>query len=652
MFASVAARAAQKQESAGRLERAAAGLPLRTSFLLLVGILGVALGGSFLRSSLRDELLAADTNKVIALCRQVRAVREHLEHAGVAGSAGELRSQFGTPDEEPSLRLAMVVSPGGTVLDAFHGKRIGAQASDVLRESGESDRLSAEIDEVRATRSTRSRIDGDRVVVVSPISTKEALVVVAVASLAQVRASVRAGILRAAGALALVLLAFVAALWMWLELVLNRRVRRLVDAASRLAANDLEARAGLGGSDELAAAGRAFDAMADSVAQTRMRLLESEERVRLLLDSTAEGLCGLDLSGRITFCNPAALRLLRVDHPGELLGRPFYDLLRLPGSEETLDKAWVHLALQTRARVEQELSLPCGDGSVLAVHHSGGPVLLQGELVGRVVTLSDLTSKKRAEEELRKSQAQLRMADRLATVGTLSAGVAHEINNPLAYTLANLGYVAERLTELPAYPDSGEVTSAVEEAIEGAERVRRIVKDMKTLSRVDDETIGAVDVERALDASINMALHELRHKASVMKDYAGVGFARANEGRLVQVFLNLLVNAAQAIATSQPDVNEVRIATCLDAEGRIAVEISDTGAGIPEDVLPRIFDPFFTTKPLGVGTGLGLSICHSLITAVGGHIEVASKVGVGTRFLIILPSVAQGQAVPVIRPAA
>jgi PAS domain S-box-containing protein len=538
------------------------------------------------------------------------------------------------------------------VLDAFHGERIGRQASDVLRETGEPDRLAAEIDEVRKTRSTHSRVEGDRAIVISPVSTKEGAVLVAVDSVSHARASVRRSVLREAAALALVLLALVAALWTWLEFALNRRVRRLMDAAARLAADDLQARARLGGSDELARAGRAFDEMADSVAQTRMRLLESEERVRLLLDSTAEGLCGLDLSGRITFCNPAALRLLRADQPAALLGRPFYDLLRLPGSEQTLDKSWVDLALQTRARVEQELALPCPDGSVLAVHHSGGPVLLQDVLVGRVVTLRDLTGKKRAEEELRKSQAQLRMADRLATVGTLAAGVAHEINNPLAYTLANLGYVAERLRELPASPDSGEVTTAVEEAIEGAERVRRIVKDMKTLSRVDDETIGAVDVERALDASINMALHELRHKATVMKDYAGVGFARANEGRLVQVFLNLLVNAAQAIATSQPDANEVRIATCLDAEGRIAVEISDTGAGIPEDVLPRIFDPFYTTKPLGVGTGLGLSICHSLITAVGGQIEVASKVSVGTRFLIILPSVAQASAAPAVRPAA
>jgi signal transduction histidine kinase len=114
--------------------------------------------------------------------------------------------------------------------------------------------------------------------------------------------------------------------------------------------------------------------------------------------------------------------------------------------------------------------------------------------------------------------------------------------------------------------------------------------------------------------------------------------ACANEGHLVQVFLNLLVNASHAISGADSGANEVRIATCLDAEGRIAIEVSDTGAGIPEDVLPRIFDPFFTTKPIGVGTGLGLSICHGLLTAMGGQIEVASKVGVGTRFLVTLPA--------------
>jgi signal transduction histidine kinase len=233
------------------------------------------------------------------------------------------------------------------------------------------------------------------------------------------------------------------------------------------------------------------------------------------------------------------------------------------------------------------------------------------------------------------------MADRLATVGTLSAGVAHEINNPLAYTIANLSYVRDALakvSEAPAGLDLTEVRASTEEAIEGAERVRRIVKDMKTLSRMDDERVGPVDVEAALEASVNMVAHELRQRAHVIKNFGRVPLVRGNEGRLVQVFLNLLVNAAQAIAGNAPDRNEVRLGTSIDTAGRVIVDISDTGVGIPDEVLPRIFDPFFTTKPVGVGTGLGLSICHSLITAMGGSIEVTSKMGVGTRFVILLPA--------------
>jgi two-component system, cell cycle sensor histidine kinase and response regulator CckA len=225
-------------------------------------------------------------------------------------------------------------------------------------------------------------------------------------------------------------------------------------------------------------------------------------------------------------------------------------------------------------------------------------------------------------------------------VGTLAAGVAHEINNPLAYTVTNLSYVRDALARVENAPpelDLEELRVSMDEAMEGAERVRRIVKDMKTLSRMDDDRSGPIDVEAALDASVNMAFHELKHRAQIVKDYGRVPFVRGNEGRLVQVFLNLLVNAAQAIAGNAPDRNEVRLATCVDGHGHVAVEISDTGVGIAPDVLPRIFDPFFTTKPVGVGTALGLSICHSLIAAMGGSIEVASKIGVGTRFLILLP---------------
>jgi len=375
--------------------------------------------------------------------------------------------------------------------------------------------------------------------------------------------------------------------------------------------------------------------------QARQQARESEDRVRLLLDSTVEAICGLDLDGLVTFCNPAAVRILGLAAPEQLLGRSFYGMARLPDAGKALPAVWSEAAVHTYARLEQELQLRRGDGSLVAVQHSAAAMLRQGKLVGRVVTFLDITERKRAEEALRKSQAQLRMADRLATVGTLSAGVAHEINNPLAYTLANLAFVRDALRRLPdSLPgvDVPELRASIAEANEGAERVRRIVKDMKVLSRMDDDRIGVVDVEAALDASLNMAIHELRHRAQVVKDYGRVPLVRCNEGRLVQVFLNLLVNASQAIAGNAPERNEVRLATCIDGRGQIAVEISDTGMGIPEEVLPRIFDPFFTTKPVGVGTGLGLSICHSLITAMGGAIEVASKVGVGTRFLIVLPA--------------
>ncbi|MFL5458173.1 MAG: two-component system sensor histidine kinase NtrB [Myxococcales bacterium] len=632
--------------------RIATALPLRTSVVLVLIVSAAAFDTFFFRAQLHDDSRMADERQLSVLARQVRRVREFVEHDGVDSAQRDMIRQFRSVTEDPSLRAALLISSTGTVLAANPPELAGMSAADALQKAGEPADLAAEIEQTRKPGGSHSRVEGSRAIVFSPVDhTEDRPILLAIRSLDAVHKRVREQVVGETATIGFVLLVLVAALWLWLELALNRRIRRLVDAAARIAADDLEARARLGGSDELAMAGRAFDEMADAVASTRVRLRESEERVRLLLESTGEGICGLDLSGRITFCNPAALKLLRLGS-AQILGHPLYDMLRLPGSEHTLERAWIELALKTCARIEQELALPCEDGLVVPVHHSGSPVLLDGRLVGRVVTLTDLTARKLAEEELRRSQAQLRMADRLATVGTLSAGVAHEINNPLAYTIANLGYVAERLRDLPGSLDLDEVDTAIAEALEGAERVRRIVKDMKTLSRVDDETISAVDVERALDASVNMAIHELRQKANVVKEYAGVGFALANEGRLVQVFLNLLVNASQAIATSSPESNEVRIVTCLDAEGRIAVEISDTGGGIPEDVLPRIFDPFFTTKPLGVGTGLGLSICHSLVTTIGGEIDVTSKVGAGTRFLLTLPSVQPGRGALRVRPAA
>ena len=239
-------------------------------------------------------------------------------------------------------------------------------------------------------------------------------------------------------------------------------------------------------------------------------------------------------------------------------------------------------------------------------------------------------------EDLR---ARLSLADRMTSVGTLAAGVAHEINNPLAYVMANLDYAIQEAQVPEAVeprPGSEDLAQALQEAREGAERIRLIVRDLKTFSRPADERTEQVDPHRALDSAVTMAWNEIRHRARLVKDYQPVPLTYANEGRLGQVFLNLLVNAAHAIPEGAADQHEIRLSTSVDAEGRIVAEVRDSGRGIPEAIRARILEPFFTTKPVGEGTGLGLSICHSLITQLGGELSFDSVVGRGTTFRVVL----------------
>jgi PAS domain S-box-containing protein len=260
-----------------------------------------------------------------------------------------------------------------------------------------------------------------------------------------------------------------------------------------------------------------------------------------------------------------------------------------------------------------------------------------------VAMLPDIT-------ERRQMQARLLLSDRMASMGTLAAGVAHEINNPLAYVTANLAFAHEELRSLVEQrwqKDSSPVTAlteslkgarqALDEALMGAERVRTIVSDLKTFSRESQEVTASVNVHQVLDTTLNLASGEIRHRARLVKAYGDVPLVRGNESRMGQVFLNLLVNAAQAIPEGEPDLNEIRVTTRPGAGSQVVVEVTDTGGGIAPELLGRIFDPFFTTKPPGVGTGLGLSICHNLITAMGGEIHVSSQVGRGTTFQVVLP---------------
>ncbi len=191
----------------------------------------------------------------------------------------------------------------------------------------------------------------------------------------------------------------------------------------------------------------------------------------------------------------------------------------------------------------------------------------------------------------------------------------------------------------------GVLDEAVRDTREALVRMRDIVKDVKLFSRPQEDKTEAVDVQRVIESSIRMAWNEIRHRARVVKTYGAVPMVNANESRLGQVLLNLIVNAAQAMSEGHADRNQLRIATRTSDDGRAVIEVSDTGAGISKENLQRIFDPFFTTKPFGVGTGLGLAICHRIVRELSGTIEVESAVGVGTLFRLVLPEARDSQNV-------
>jgi signal transduction histidine kinase/BarA-like signal transduction histidine kinase len=246
----------------------------------------------------------------------------------------------------------------------------------------------------------------------------------------------------------------------------------------------------------------------------------------------------------------------------------------------------------------------------------------------------------------KEAEHELVQRDRMASLGTLSAGVAHQINNPLTYILANLDHVLRKLRAASASDDplaeltSGEgeglsgLVESLEHAVNGAHRVRQVTRDLLTFSQGNIEQNRIVDVRGVLESATQMAWHEIRHKARLTKRMAEVPPVEGNEARLGQVFMNILMNAAQAIPEGEADAHEILVASRTDAEGNAVIEITDTGIGIAEDQLPFVFDPFFTTK--GDGTGLGLAVSHGTVKSLGGAITVESELGGGTTFRVVL----------------
>jgi signal transduction histidine kinase len=247
--------------------------------------------------------------------------------------------------------------------------------------------------------------------------------------------------------------------------------------------------------------------------------------------------------------------------------------------------------------------------------------------------------------ESRKLQEQLMVSDRMVSIGVMAAGVAHEISNPLTSLLMNVDHaiasVEAMVSGRVAPRPSRSLLEGLLDARDSAERIRDIVKEVKLFTRGGDDTLVVLDVARVVDSALRMARHEVQSRATLVRDYARVPPVRANEAKLGQVFLNLIINAVQAIPEGQSGANEIRVRTREDGAGDVVVEIQDTGAGMTEEVLQRLFTPFFTTKPVGVGTGLGLSICRRIVASIGGDISATSAVAgpdKGSTFRVTLPA--------------
>jgi PAS domain S-box-containing protein len=364
----------------------------------------------------------------------------------------------------------------------------------------------------------------------------------------------------------------------------------------------------------------------------KVRLEAQEERYRALFESTLVGFWHIDAQGNTRYMNNAMALMLELPSPAASLGqsyRPFF-------TEESLGlMAEEHRKRSFGVASSYEVELVGAKGGRRRAIISGAPVRSRaGEIEGLIGTFVDVTERHRIESRLMAS-------DRLASMGRLAAGMAHEINNPLTFLLVNLGLLQEDLDaaiQRGTTPSFSFQQQLLAECREGAERVRSIVHDLKSLARGDEDRREPIDLVAVVQAACNMLGDELRHRAKLRMTLEPVPRVSASASRLSQVVINLLSNAAEAFGDTPAERREVHVAVRPDGS-HVVLEVEDTGTGMPRAVLDRVFDPFFTTKPIGHGMGLGLAICHGIVTDLGGEITAESDVGKGTRLRVRLPAI-------------
>lgn len=357
-------------------------------------------------------------------------------------------------------------------------------------------------------------------------------------------------------------------------------------------------------------------------------LRRSETLFRTLVEHAPEAIAIFD-GRRFLYTNPAAATMLGYQSEADLLALDPLNVVH-PAERE-------RMIARSRRVIQEGVVLPPveyrglrRDGAEVVVETSSIRVEWQGH-PALLAFSRDVTPRKRLE-------AQLMRTDRLAALGTLVAGIAHEINNPLTWVLLAIEQVQSTLAGDPITgPALAEARARLADVRLGIDRIADIVRQLRASVRGDRDVREAVDLRAVMLSAARIAHNELRHRTRLVTELAETPAVKGSIQRLEQVFLNLILNAVHALPEDRAETNEVRLSLRKSDDGGVIAEVSDTGAGIPADVLPRIFDPFFTTKDPGVGLGLGLSICHSIVVSHDGTIEAESAEGGGATFRVRFP---------------
>jgi signal transduction histidine kinase len=380
----------------------------------------------------------------------------------------------------------------------------------------------------------------------------------------------------------------------------------------------------------------------DACSQAEAAKRRAERRVELLSAFARGIICEFDEECRYkdVWTTDESLLAMPTD---QLLGRTIVEALGEEiGRPLQVATARVYATGLPETR-EYTLELPVGprafEAQIVRIRPEG-----DAEPYRAAALIRDVTEEKELERKLAE-------AERLASLGVLAAGIGHEINNPLMIVQENVRWVAEALRTHGKLPrerrdaDLLVLSERLDDALDGVERMQQIVGDLRLFRQEEGRELAALDIRSSVHSAIAIAQGQIEQRALLERDLSAVPLTAASEGKLVQVFLNLLINATQSIQKGDPRSQRIRVTTRTDARGWAVAEISDTGCGIPPSELPRIFDPFFTTKREGMG--LGLSVCQRIVRDYGGSLTVESEVGRGTTFRLNLPPhVSQGPHAP------